>query len=237
MAVSSPPADPLLAGAIRRARSGRPLITVVISEDLLLWQAAAELSVVLPDAEVVAVSSDLAFPDLLRLLSSTTLLITDDAGLYQDASGLGTLTLVVDPEAERDDIASPYVGPEPHRVARVAKQLLERATSRPAARQDGLAARRAEEAMAWMFGLQPSPPVMPAARQHAGEGPASHLEGTGRRASQQAERAGRGAGLDLTIKTAREAHEERNRFGPDQPNGTVTGGSDHRPAEEPVPEP
>ncbi len=169
MAAGSPPADPSLAGAVRRVGSGRPLVTVAVANDLRLWQAATELPAALPDVEVVAVTSDIALSDLLALLSATSLLITDDLALYRDATGVGTLTLVV--EADLADVACASVGPEPHHVVRAAQKLLERSAGRIAPRQDGLAAQRAEEAMAWMFGLHPTPP---GATEHAPE-PASEL--------------------------------------------------------------
>ncbi len=180
----SPPADPALAGVIRRARSGRPLVTVAVAEDLRLWQAAAELPGALLDTEIVAVSSDIDFSDLLALLSATSLLITDDIALYRDSTGLGTLTLVVDPDARVDDLPSALVGPEPRRVVRAARQLLDRAAARSPARQDGHAAHRAEQALAWMFGLQPSLPAIAGAGPNGTAVTGIHHQGAGEPASE-----------------------------------------------------
>lgn len=127
--------------------------------------------------ERAVVARDIPFAELVNLLAASTALVSDNAELVADAPGFGTPAVLVDGPyvAEPGDsirsIGSPAV------MSAVRQQL---ATPPVAAETaDGLAAARAEQAVAWMFGLCDSPtydaagPDIPAQRT----APADHPSG------------------------------------------------------------
>jgi UDP-N-acetylglucosamine 2-epimerase (non-hydrolysing) len=98
----------------------------------------------------------LPLDELLCLAAAATVLVSDDPGLVTDAPGLGTPAVLVD---------GPYI-PQPGdsirsilspAVMATIRQVLAARPTLPTEPSDGLEAARVEQAVAWMFGLCPSP--------------------------------------------------------------------------------
>jgi UDP-N-acetylglucosamine 2-epimerase (non-hydrolysing) len=96
------------------------------------------------------------FGELVWLIAASTLLVSDDPELVADAPSLGTPAVLVDgphvphPGDSIRSIGSPA-------VMTTVRQQLATKTSLSIGPSDGLEAARVEQAVAWMFGLCPSP--------------------------------------------------------------------------------
>lgn len=115
---------------------------------------------------------DVPFGELVHLLPAATVLVSDNDEMVADAPGFGTPAVLVDgPDgAGLGDAVRNIGGPA---VSSTIRQLLAVPTG-PAAPADVFAAARAEQAVAWMFGLCPPPTseaVIPAQRAAAAEHP------------------------------------------------------------------
>ena len=127
-------------------------IEVVIVGDLASGDLAADLG--RHPRVVVAPAFELA--DLLVVLAAASVLISDDPDLVGDAPGLGTAAVLVDgPNVPQpgDSIRSVGGPSVPADVTRI----LDGDHGRRPAPSDGAEAARAEQAVAWMFGLCRSP--------------------------------------------------------------------------------
>jgi UDP-N-acetylglucosamine 2-epimerase (non-hydrolysing) len=99
---------------------------------------------------------DLPLADLVRLIAASCVLVSDDPDLVTDAPGLGTPAVLVDgPHVQEpgDSIRS-ILSPA---VMTTVRQVLATTPPTSAEESDGLEAARVEQAVAWMFGLTPSP--------------------------------------------------------------------------------
>jgi UDP-N-acetylglucosamine 2-epimerase (non-hydrolysing) len=106
--------------------------------------------------ERAAVVRDLPLAELLGLIAASTVLVSDDPELVRDAPGLGAPAVLVDgphiphPGDSIRSILSPSV-----MVA--IRQMIAARPACPIEPADGMEAARVEQAVAWMFGLCPSP--------------------------------------------------------------------------------
>jgi UDP-N-acetylglucosamine 2-epimerase (non-hydrolysing) len=94
---------------------------------------------------------------LVQLIAASAILVSDDPELVTDAPGLGTPAVLVDGPhvAQPGDSIRSILSPA---VMATVRQVLATAGITPAPPpSDGLAAARVEQAVAWMFGLCPSP--------------------------------------------------------------------------------
>lgn len=124
----------------------------------------------------VTVVPGFGLPDELAVLAAATVLISDDHELVVDAPGLGTLAVLVDgPNVPQpgDSIRSIAA----HDAASAVAQVMDADHGRRPAAGDGLEAARAEQAIAWMFGLCRSP-QLPEDRPGAGDGGRHTADGT-----------------------------------------------------------
>lgn len=176
-----PPSDMRLAELRARVRrDGTPLVLVGLdrpsSDDVLRMlagmlrrepdvefvvfgaQAAHDAARDLIGYDRVVVAEQLCFADLVTLVPLSTVLVSDDPLLVVDAPGLGAPAVFVD---------GPHI-PEPgdsirsierSRVLSTVSQILAAGTHRIRPPSDGLEAARAEQAVAWMFGLASSPQI------------------------------------------------------------------------------
>lgn len=104
----------------------------------------------------VAVSPRLAQSDLLVVLAAAGVLVSDDPDLVTDAPGLGTVAVLVDgPNVPQPGDSIRSIGGAS--VAPTVAQILDGDQGRRPAPSDGREAARAEQAVAWMFGLCRSP--------------------------------------------------------------------------------
>ncbi|MDN5920176.1 MAG: UDP-N-acetylglucosamine 2-epimerase [Pseudonocardia sp.] len=114
----------------------------------------------------VVVTPSPALSDLLVLLAAATVLVSDDPDLVTDAPGLGTVAVLVDgPNVPQPGDSIRSIGGSS--VSPTVAQILDGDHGRRPAPSDGLEAARAEQAVAWMFGLSRSPRL--AEDQPAGE--------------------------------------------------------------------
>ncbi|GAA1394191.1 UDP-N-acetylglucosamine 2-epimerase (non-hydrolyzing) [Pseudonocardia kongjuensis] len=110
----------------------------------------------------------LELPDELAVLAAATVVVSDDHELVVDAPGLGTLAVLVDgPNVPQpgDSIRSIAA----HDAAAAVAQVMDGDHGRRPASSDGFEAARAEQAVAWMFGLCRSPQLDPVARSEQAE--------------------------------------------------------------------
>lgn len=102
------------------------------------------------------IARSLPLAELVGLIAASTVLVSDDPELVTDAPGLGTPAVLVDgtgvphPGDSIHSIVSPGV------MATVRQFLAAKSGPLPEA-SDGLESARVEQAVAWMFGLCPSP--------------------------------------------------------------------------------
>ena len=127
----------------------------------------------------MTVVAEPALPDQLAVLTAATVLVSDDHELVVDAPGLGTLAVLVDgPNVPQpgDSIRSIAA----HDAAPAVAQVMDGDHGRRPAPSDGFEAARAEQAVAWMFGLCRSP-------QLPDDGPAGEdgLHGAGGSSSEE----------------------------------------------------
>lgn len=127
-------------------------IEVVLVGDLAAGQLGLDLG--RHPRVVVAPAPELA--DLLVVLAAASVLISDDADLVADAPGLGTAAVLVDgPNVPQPGDSIRSVGGSS--VLADVTRILEGDHGRRPAPSDGAEALRAEQAVAWMFGLCRSP--------------------------------------------------------------------------------
>ncbi|WP_219413894.1 UDP-N-acetylglucosamine 2-epimerase [Pseudonocardia nigra] len=179
MASNPQPADLRFARLVRRVRSGGPRVVLVgldRADSLGVLAGLPDLLDREPDIEIVlygelaghgvaypllendraTVVRTLPLAELVGLIAASTVLVSDDPELVTDAPGLGTPAVLVDgphiphPGDSIRSIGSPA-------VMTTVRQLLRAAPVVPDVTPDGLEAARVEQAVAWMFGLCPSP--------------------------------------------------------------------------------
>ncbi|MBP2364968.1 UDP-N-acetylglucosamine 2-epimerase [Pseudonocardia parietis] len=117
--------------------------------------------------------------DELAVLAAATVLVSDDHELVGDAPGLGTLAVLVDgPNVPQPGDSIRSIAAQD--AAAAVAQILDGDHGRRSASSDGLEAARAEQAVAWMFGLCRSP-------QLPDDGPAGEdgLHGAGGSSSEE----------------------------------------------------
>ena len=193
MAANPEPADLRFAGLVRRVRSERTRLVLVGLDrpdslgvlaglpDLLEREGDIELVVFgrlaahgaahpLALHERAVVVRTVPPSELLGLMAASTVLVSDDPELVSDAPGLGTPAVLVDgphvpqPGDSIRSILSPAVMDTVRQVLTV--------DHRPVHMQsDGLEALRVEQAVAWMFGLTPSPQLDPTSPTSTGDAP------------------------------------------------------------------
>jgi UDP-N-acetylglucosamine 2-epimerase len=179
MAANPQPADLRFARLVRRVRSGGPRlvlvgldrpdslgvlaglpdllerergIEVVVYGELAAHGAAHPLAV----HERATVVRNLPLAELVGLIAASTVLVSDDPELVTDAPGLGTPAVLVDGPhvAQPGDSIRSILSPA---VMTAVRQLLAAKPTALGEPSDGLEAARVEQAVAWMFGLCPSP--------------------------------------------------------------------------------
>jgi UDP-N-acetylglucosamine 2-epimerase (non-hydrolysing) len=191
MAANPEPADLRFAGVVHRVRIGaRRLVLVGLDrpDSLGVLASLPELLQREPDVEVVAfgalgmhgaahrlalheravVVRNVPLSELVALMAASTVLVTDNPDLVADGPGLGTPAVHVDgPHVPQpgDSIRS-IGGPA---VMETVRQILAAEPGPVPAPSDGLAALRVEQAVAWMFGLSPSPQLDPTHPTNTGD--------------------------------------------------------------------
>jgi UDP-N-acetylglucosamine 2-epimerase (non-hydrolysing) len=179
MAANPQPADLRFARLVRRVRAGGPRLVLVGLDRVDSLGVLAGLPDLLEreqDTEIVVfgelASHGAAYPllrheratvvrsmplaELVQLIAASAVLVSDDPELVADAPGLGTPAVLVDGPhiAQPGDSIRSILSPA---VMATVRQVLATAGVTPTSRSDGLAAARVEQAVAWMFGLCPSP--------------------------------------------------------------------------------
>lgn len=187
MAANPQPADLRFAKLVRRVRAGDSKLVLVGLDradslgvlaglpDLLEREPGVEIVVYgdlaghgvahpLTRHERAVVVRSLPLAELVGLIAAATVLVSDDADLVSDAPGLGTPAVLVDgPHVPQpgDSIRS-ILSPA---VMTTVRQVLAVAPEPDHEPSDGREAIRVEQAVAWMFGLTPSPvlptPIVP----------------------------------------------------------------------------
>jgi UDP-N-acetylglucosamine 2-epimerase (non-hydrolysing) len=179
MTANPQPADLWFARLVRRVWAGGPRLVLVgldRADSLGVLAGLPDLLEREPDIEIVAfgelaghgaayplleherarVVRNLPLAELVQLVAASAVLVSDDPELVADAPGLGTPAVLVDgphipqPGDSIRSILSPA-------VMTTVRQILATAGITPVTPSDGLAAARVEQAVAWMFGLCPSP--------------------------------------------------------------------------------
>jgi UDP-N-acetylglucosamine 2-epimerase (non-hydrolysing) len=179
MTANPQPADLRFAHLVRRVRAGGPRLVLVgldRADSLGVLAGLPDLLEREPDIEIVVfgelaghgaayplleherarVVRSLPLTELVQLVAASAVLVTDDPELVADAPGLGTPAVLVDgPHVPQpgDSIRS-ILSPA---VMTTVRQVIATAGITPLTPSDGLAAARVEQAVAWMFGLCPSP--------------------------------------------------------------------------------
>ncbi len=179
LAANPQPADLQFARLVRRVRGGGPRLVLVgldRADSLGVLAGLPDLLEREPDIEIVVfgelaahgaayplleherarVVRSLPLAELVQLIAASAVLVSDDPELVTDAPGLGTPAVLVDgPHVPQpgDSIRS-ILSPA---VMTTVRQILATAGITPVTPSDGLAAARVEQAVAWMFGLCPSP--------------------------------------------------------------------------------
>jgi UDP-N-acetylglucosamine 2-epimerase (non-hydrolysing) len=179
MTANPQPADLRFARLVRRVRANGPRLVLVGLDrpdslgvlaglpDLLAREPEIEIVVFgelaghgaaypLLQHERATVVRTLPLAELVQLVAASSVLVSDDPELVADAPGLGTPAVLVDgPHVQEpgDSIRS-ILSPA---VMTTVRQVLATAGITPTTPADGLAAARVEQAVAWMFGLCPSP--------------------------------------------------------------------------------
>jgi UDP-N-acetylglucosamine 2-epimerase (non-hydrolysing) len=183
----------VLVTAHRRESWGEPLDRVLHAVADLV-DATPDIEVVLPahpnpavraqvDAVLgglgrVTITDPLPYAQLARLLSVTTLVLSDSGGIQEEAPSFGIPVLVLRDVTERmeavDAGCAVLVGTDRQRIVSLARELLANDAARASMTTtgnpfgDGLASVRTEQAIAWLLGLQEQRPAefVP---HHAGE--------------------------------------------------------------------
>ncbi|MEV1293944.1 UDP-N-acetylglucosamine 2-epimerase [Pseudonocardia sp. NPDC049635] len=150
-----------------------PRIEVLVTGALATGEPALSLAA----HPRVTVVPRLDLPDELAVLAAATVVVTDDQDLVVDAPGLGTLAVLVDgPNVPQpgDSIRSIAA----HDAAAAVAQMMDGDHGRRPEPSDGLEAARAEQAVAWMFGLCRSPQLEPVVPSQARPEPEVEAAGT-----------------------------------------------------------
>ncbi|BBG05450.1 MULTISPECIES: UDP-N-acetylglucosamine 2-epimerase [Pseudonocardia] len=140
-----------------------PRIEILVTGSLATEEPALSLA----GHPRVTVVPRLDLPDELAVLAAATVVVTDDHELVVDAPGLGTLAVLVDgPNVPQpgDSIRSIAA----HDAAASVAQVMDGDHGRRPASSDGFEAARAEQAVAWMFGLCRSPQLGPEVTSESG---------------------------------------------------------------------
>jgi len=179
MAANPQPADLRFAGLVRRVRTRGTRLGVAgldRPDSLGVLASLPELLEREPDIELVVfgrlaahgaahslavheravVVRTVPASEMLGLITASTVLVSDDPELVADAPGLGTPAVLVDgPQvAQPGDSIRSILSPA---VMDTVRQVLAVAPGPAPLPSDGLEALRVEQAVAWMFGLTPSP--------------------------------------------------------------------------------
>jgi UDP-N-acetylglucosamine 2-epimerase (non-hydrolysing) len=179
MASNPQPADLRFARLVRRVHAGGPRLVLVgldRGDSLGVLAGLPDLLDREPDIEIVlfgelaahgaaypllehdraTVVRNLPLAELVGLIAASAVLVSDDAELVDDGPGLGAPAVLVDGPhvAHPGDSIRSILSPA---VMTTVRQLLRAAPVLPAEPPDGLEAARVEQAVAWMFGLCPSP--------------------------------------------------------------------------------
>jgi UDP-N-acetylglucosamine 2-epimerase (non-hydrolysing) len=179
MAANPQPADLRFAGLVRRVRTrGTRLVVAGLDrpDSLGVLASLPELLEREPDIELVVfgrlaahgaahslavheravVVRTVPASEMLGLITASTVLVSDDPELVADAPGLGTPAVLVDGPhvAQPGDSIRSILSPA---VMDTVRQVLAVAPGPTPLPSDGLEALRVEQAVAWMFGLTPSP--------------------------------------------------------------------------------
>ncbi len=179
MAANPQPADLRFAKLVRRVRAGDSKLVLVGLDradslgvlaglpDLLEREPGVEIVVYgglaghgaaypLTQHERAVVVRSLPLAELVGLIAAATVLVSDDPELVTDAPGLGTPAVLVDgPNVpEPGDSIRSILSPA---VMTTVRQVLAVAPEPDVEPSDGREAVRVEQAVAWMFGLTPSP--------------------------------------------------------------------------------
>src|SRR3954447_17495199 len=179
MAANPQPADLRFAGLVRRVRTrGTRLVVAGLDrpDSLGVLASLLELLEREPDIELVVfgrlaahgaahslavheravVVRTVPASEMLGLITASTVLVSDDPELVADAPGLRTPAVLVDgPQvAQPGDSIRSILSPA---VMDTVRQVLAVAPGPAPLPSDGLEALRVEQAVAWMFGLTPSP--------------------------------------------------------------------------------
>jgi len=129
-----------------------PDIEVVLFGELAAHGAGSPLL----DHPRATVARSVSLPDLVGLVAASVVLVSDDPELVADAPGLGTPAVLVDgPHVQEPGDSIRSIG-SPNVMATV-RQVLAVRSMFQLEESDGLEAARVEQAVAWMFGLCPSP--------------------------------------------------------------------------------
>ncbi|MBW0103083.1 UDP-N-acetylglucosamine 2-epimerase [Pseudonocardia sp. KRD-291] len=151
VALDRPSSHSALAG-VATLLERHPDIEVVITGELARDEPALSLG----RHPRVVVTPAPALSDLLVLLAAATVLVSDDPDLVTDAPGFGTVAVLVDgPNVPQPGDSIRSIGGSS--VSPTVAQILDGDHGRRPAPSDGLEAARAEQAVAWMFGLCRSP--------------------------------------------------------------------------------
>lgn len=183
MACNPQPADLRFARLVGRVRTGSTRLVLVAldrADSLGVLAGLPDLLESEPDIEVVlfgelaahgaayplarharaVVVRNLPLAELVGLVAASTVLVTDDPALVADAPGLGTPAVLVDgPHVPEPGDSIRSIGSP--RVMVTVRQVLAAAPRQRTAPSDGREAARVEQAVAWMFGLTPSPLLTP----------------------------------------------------------------------------
>ncbi|HKS51878.1 MAG TPA: UDP-N-acetylglucosamine 2-epimerase, partial [Pseudonocardiaceae bacterium] len=122
----------------------------------------------LSNAPRVLITKPLPYTDLVRLLSVSTLALSDSGGIQEEAPSFGVPVLVLREVTERIEAITSgcamLVGTNRRRIFETASWLLTDAEARRAMTAagnpfgDGRAAERAEQAISWLLNLRQRPP-------------------------------------------------------------------------------
>lgn len=179
MAANPQPADLRFARLVRRVRAGGPRLVLVgidRADSLGVLASLPELLDREPNVEIVVfgelaghgagyplmqheratVVQTLPLAELVGLIAASAVLVSDDPELVADAPGLGTPAVLVDGPhvAQPGDSIRSILSPD---VMTTVRQILATNPAPVPEPSDGMEAARAEQAVAWMFGLCPSP--------------------------------------------------------------------------------
>jgi UDP-N-acetylglucosamine 2-epimerase (non-hydrolysing) len=193
LAANPEPADLRFAGLVRRVEAGSTRLVLVgldRADSLGVLAGLPELLQRQPDIQIVVfgrlAAHGAAHPlaqhdravvlrtvppsELLGLIAASTVLVTDDPDLVTEAPGLGTPAVLVDGPhiPEPGDSIRSILSPA---VMDTVRQVLAAHPPTAAPPSDGLEALRVEQAVAWMFGLTPSPQLDATHPTNTGDSP------------------------------------------------------------------